>query len=356
MFQSLQAALRRHLPRQFMRTLGFDDTLPAGPSASGAGCWWHHDDVAMGTSISLDLWAEDRDHAAQAATAVMRVMNRIDQTMSPHRTDSELSRLNREAARAPVVVSEELFTVLQRALRLSAFTDGAFDITYAAAGHLYDFRAGVMPDEQALRAALPGIGWRHLALDEGQRSVRFTHPDTRIDLGGFAKGHAVDQAAAWLQRLGVEHAYLSAGGDSRVIGDRRGRPWSLGIRDPRAAHEIIAVLPLEDIAVSTSGDYERCFVRDGQRIHHLIDPRTGRPADAAASVTVLAEDGVTAEALSKLLFVRGADEGFERIAQLPGVDAMVVTADGSWRATPGLSLAHAGELGRPVDRSMPTVQ
>ena len=249
-----------------------------------------------------------------------------------------------------------MFTVLSRALRFSALTKGAFDITFASAGRLYDFRAGVAPNDVALREVLPGIGWRHVVLDELDRSVRFTHRATRLDLGGFAKGHAVDQAAAWLKRLGIEHAYLSAGGDSRVIGDRRGRPWSLGIRDPRVENELVAVLPLEDISVSTSGDYERCFMRNGQRIHHLIDPRTGQPARGAASVTVLASDGTTAEAMSKMLFVMGAERGFELLSRTPGVDAVVVSTDGELHATPGLNTRHADELGRPVDRAQPLAQ
>lgn len=332
MLEHLHSALRRHL--SWKRTT----TAPASTLLPDGGGWWHHEATAMGTSITLDVWADDKGHAAHAAAAVMRVMTRIDETMSPHRPDSELSAINRQAAHMPVPVSEEMFILLRRALKFSALTDGAFDITYAAAGRLYDFRAGVSPDPRALAAALPGIGWRHVQLDESAQTVRFDHPATRIDLGGFAKGHAVDQAASWLQRLGIEHAYLSAGGDSRVIGDRRGRPWTLGVRDPRAEGELVAVLPLEDVSISTSGDYERCFMRGGERVHHLIDPATGRPAQGARSVTVLAPDGLTAEALSKTLFVRGPADGLAVLARFPGVDAVIVDAQGRLQCTAGLLL------------------
>src|SRR5699024_6228162 len=126
----------------------------------------------------------------------------------------------------------------------SALSAGAFDITYAAVGHLYDYRERVRPSEAALAAARAAVGWRHLVLDSQARAVRFTRPGMRIDLGGFAKGHAVDNATAILRRRGIAHAMVSAGGDSRVIGDRRGRPWTIGIRDPRRRGEVVAMLPL----------------------------------------------------------------------------------------------------------------
>jgi thiamine biosynthesis lipoprotein len=332
MLEHLHSALKRHLPRQLPLQL----SLSGGARRGAAGGWWRHEAAIMGTSITVDLWAEDKGLAAHAAAAVMRVMRRIDEAMSPHKAGSELSRINRDAARAPVLVSDEMFCLLRRALEFSALTEGAFDITYAGAGRLYDFRAGVAPDEAALAAALPGIGWRHVELDEVTQCVRFAHPATRIDLGGFAKGHAVDQAASWLRRLGIAHAYVSAGGDSRVIGDRRGRPWTLGIRDPRAAGKLVAVLPLEDVSVSTSGDYERCFMREGERVHHLLDPATGRPARGASSVTVLAPDGLTAEALSKAVFVRGTAWGLALIERVAGADAVVVDTQGRLHRTSGL--------------------
>ena len=310
-----------------------------------AGGWWRHASSAMGTSITLEFWSDDKAQAAQAVDAVTRVMRHVDETMSPHKPASELSRINRDAARRAVPLSAEMALLLRRALQFSAFSDGAFDITYAAAGQLYDYRRGVAPDDTALAAVLPGIGWRHVELDDAARRVRFTHPATRIDLGGFAKGHAVDVAARELRALGIAQAYVSAGGDSCVIGDRRGRPWTLGIRDPRAEGGLVAVLPLEDVSVSTSGDYERCFVRDGQRVHHLIDPATGRPARGARSVTVLAADGLCAEALSKTVFVLGPDRGLALVERMPGADAVVVDVDGRLRATAGLQ--DAATAARP---------
>jgi thiamine biosynthesis lipoprotein len=158
----------------------------------------------------------------------------------------------------------------------------------------------------------------------------------RIDLGGFAKGHAVDNAAAILRRRGIAHAMVSAGGDSRVIGDRRGRPWTIGIRDPRRPGEVAAMLPLEDVSISTSGDYERYFDADGTRFHHLIDPATGKSPRGIQSVTILADDGLTCEALSKIVFVLGVERGMALVESQSGVDAVVVDAAGALHFSSGL--------------------
>jgi FAD:protein FMN transferase len=290
----------------------------------------------MGTAISVELWCEDRRAGESAAAAVMAEMHRIDRCMSPHKPASELSRINRDAAQRPVLLSEEMFKLLARAMEFSRLSQGAFDITYAAAGQLYDYRRGIRPSDAALAAAHAHVGWRHLQLDERAGTVRFDQPGVRIDLGGFAKGHAVDNSAALLRQHGVEHAIVSAGGDSRIVGDRRGRPWTVAIRDPRRAGKVVAVLPLEDTAVSTSGDYERFFDVGGERYHHLIDPATGRSPSGVQSVTIMAPDGLTSEALSKTVFVLGAQKGLALIESLPGLDAVVVDAQGALHCSSGL--------------------
>ncbi|RVT50023.1 FAD:protein FMN transferase [Rubrivivax albus] len=298
---------------------------------------WHSRDAAvMGTAIHVELWADRRADAEAAIDAVMAEMHRIDLTYSPHKPDSELSRINRDAGRSAVPVSEETYALLARAQAFAELSGGAFDISYAAVGRLYDYRRGIAPDDATLAAARSLVGWRGIELDPATRSVRFARDGMCIDLGGFAKGHAVDGAAARLKALGIGHAYVSAGGDSRVIGDRRGRPWSVAVRDPRRADGVAALLPLEDCAVSTSGDYERFFERAGVRHHHLIDPATGRSPRAVHSVTVIADDGLTAEALSKTLFVLGLERGMAALAQVPGADAVVIDAQGRLHFSPGL--------------------
>lgn len=307
-------------------------TLPR-PAAGG---WVARDEAIMGTAIHVELWAERRAEGEAAVEAVLAEMHRIDRTYSPHKPDSELSRLNREAAAAPFRCSDEMYGLLARALAFAELSGGAFDISYAAVGRLYDYRRGIAPTEAELDAARARVGWQGLVLDPATRSVRFAREGMCIDLGGFAKGHAVDCAAARLRALGIRHAYVSAGGDSRVIGDRRGRPWSVAIRHPRAADQVVAVLPLEDVAVSTSGDYERFFERAGVRHHHLLDPATGRSPAHVHSVSIVAEDGLTSEALSKTVFVLGVERGMAIVEQVPGADAVVVDATGRLHFSSGL--------------------
>lgn len=293
----------------------------------------------MGTAIRVELWSESRENGEAAIRAVMAEMHRIDQAMSPFRPESDLSRINREAAAADVQVSEELFHLLACANEFSRLSGGAFDITFASAGHLYDYRQAVRPDDEALARAREAVGWERLLLDARRRTVRFERAGMRIDLGGFAKGHAVEMGAAILRRHGIAHAIVSAGGDSRVIGDRRGRPWTIGIRHPRRADEVVAMLPLEDVAISTSGDYERYFEVDGERCHHLIDPRTGKSPSGVQSVTVIAADGLTTEAMSKTVFVQGVEQGMRLVESLGGVDAVVVDAAGQLHYSSGLLAA-----------------
>ena len=305
------------------------------PAALALGGWMQREQAVMGTAVTVQVWADDRTRGAAAMAAVMAEMQRIDRCYSPHRADSELSIVNAAAAQAPVRISDELFQLVARAQEFSRLTGGAFDITYASAGVLYDYREGVLPDDISLARAVQAIGWRHLQLDPVTPALRFTRPGVRIDLGGFAKGHAVDRCCALLQRHGIRHAIVSAGGDSRVLGDRRGRPWTIAIRDPRSADGVVALLPLQDVAVSTSGDYERCFVRDGVRHHHLLDPRTGRSPSHVRSVTIVAPDGLSAEALGKAVFVLGVERGLQLVEQRKDCDAVVIDAEGRLHCTQG---------------------
>jgi thiamine biosynthesis lipoprotein len=290
----------------------------------------------MGTAIRVELWSTERAAADSAMAAVMEEMHRIDRAMSPHKPDSELSRINRDAADQPVPVSREMFELLSRSLDFSRISGGAFDITFASAGHLYDYRERVRPDADALAQARAAIGYQNLVLDAQACTVRFARPGVRIDLGGFAKGYAVDSGAALLRRRGFCHAIVTAGGDSHIVGDRGDRPWTIGVRDPRRPGELAAVLPLKDVAVSTSGDYERYFDEDGVRFHHILDPRTGASASSVRSVTIIAPDGLTSEGLSKSLFVLGVQKGMRLIEAQPGVDAVVVDSAGVLHYSAGL--------------------
>jgi thiamine biosynthesis lipoprotein len=330
------------LGRAARRVLATDrDPASAGTPASfpliaEQGSWFSRDETIMGTAIRVELWSQERAAAEAAMNAVMEQMHQVDRTMSPHKPESELSRINRDAAVKAVPLSAEMYGLLQRSLEFSRLSDGAFDITFASAGHLYDYRERVRPSAEALAEARGAIGYEGLLLDPHSRTVRFARPGMRIDLGGFAKGYAVDRGAAILRSRGVRNAIVTAGGDSHIVGDRRGRPWTIGVRDPRRPGELAAVLPLVDVAVSTSGDYERYFEEGGVRYHHVLDPRTGASATTVQSVTIIAADGLTSEALSKSVFVLGVDKGMQLIQSYKGVDAVVVDAQGVLHYSSGL--------------------
>ncbi|MFQ5935392.1 MAG: FAD:protein FMN transferase, partial [Acidiferrobacterales bacterium] len=221
--------------------------------------WLSDQQPIMGTMVRVELSHADAEAGRAAIAAVMEEMRRIDRLMSTYKEDSEVSRVNRQAATEPVVIGDELFELIGRSLKMSELSSGAFDITYASAGHLYDYRRKIKPSDKALAKALPAIDYRYVQLNSKDNTIRFLQPGVRIDLGGIAKGHAVDRAIALLQARGIEQAIVSAGGDSRIIGDRDGRPWMVGVRDPRHRQEVVAVVPLSDAAISTSGDYERYF-------------------------------------------------------------------------------------------------
>ncbi|HEX4586220.1 MAG TPA: FAD:protein FMN transferase [Burkholderiaceae bacterium] len=290
----------------------------------------------MGTSVRVELWSDDRAAGESAIGAVMTRMRHIDETMSPFKPDSELTRINRAACDRPVPVSRPMYDIIARSIEFSQLSAGAFDITFASVGHLYDYRLRIHPSDDELARAREAIGYRNLVLDPQACTIRFARPGVRIDLGGFAKGLAVDDGAAILKSRGICNAIVTAGGDSHILGDRRGRPWTIGIRDPRKAGEVVAVLPLENVALSTSGDYERFFEQDGIRHHHLIDPFTGRSPSGVRSVTVVAPDGLTSEALTKSIFVMGLDRGMRLVESLDGVDAVVVDAAGALHYSSGL--------------------
>jgi thiamine biosynthesis lipoprotein len=303
--------------------------------AGARGGWLVRDEAIMGTEVRVELWSNDRAAGEAAIDAVMAEMHRIDRAMSPHKPDSELSRINREAATRPVPLSDEMFGLISRAIDFSNLSGGAFDITFAGVGQLYDYRLGIKPSDEMLARARESVGYQHLVLDASAKTLRFARHGVRIDLGGFAKGHAVDNCVAILKRLGIVNASVAAGGDSHVMGDRGGRPWTIGIRDPRRPGEVVAVLPLDEVSISTSGDYERFFEEDGVRFHHLIDPKTGRSPSDLRSVTILAADGLTTEGLSKCLFVMGLEQGMRLIESQPGVDAVVVDASGALHYSSG---------------------
>jgi thiamine biosynthesis lipoprotein len=298
-------------------------------------------DGIMGTRITVELWADDTAKGDAAIDAVLDEMRHVDDSMSTYKPTSEVSQVNANAAAAPMPISKELFDLLVTAKQYSVITDGAFDITYASVGYLYDFRKHQRPDEQQIKQALPAVDFHHLELDAKKQTVHFSQKGVRIDLGGIAKGYSVDRGIEVLKSLGFTRAYVSAGGDSRIIGDRFGKPWMVGIRDPRkGAGEVITRIPLVDAAISTSGDYERFFEEDGVRYHHIIDPHTGHSASKVRSATIIGQAAVRTDGLSKTAFVLGPDEAMKIYNRIDDIDAIIVKLDGTVIYSKGIEPAH----------------
>jgi thiamine biosynthesis lipoprotein len=298
-------------------------------------------DGIMGTRITVELWADDKEKANQAIDAVLQEMRHIDDSMSTYKPTSEVSLVNAKAADGPMPITKELFDLLTTAEEYSVITDGAFDITYASVGYMYDFRKHIRPDEAQISKALPAVNYRHVLLDAKHQTVQFSQKGVRIDLGGIAKGYSVDRGIDVLKALGVTRAYVSAGGDSRIIGDRFGKPWMVGIRDPRKeAGEVITRIPLVNAAISTSGDYERFFEEDGVRYHHIIDPHTGHSASKVRSATIIGPYATRTDGLSKTAFVLGPDKAMEIYNRLNDIDAIIVKLDGTVIHSNGLEPGH----------------
>ena len=287
-----------------------------------------HTSKSMGTSVQITIWSDDEQMAADASKAVFAEMDRLDRMMTTWIPESEVSQINTGAGTTAVKVSDETFTVIARAVEISKASKGLFDITVGAYGGLWKFDEdmdGTLPDPKEVAARKKLVNWKDIVLDKRRHTVKLRRKGMKITLGGIAKGYAVDKAAKVLIDAGLSDFILQVGGDMYVSGQKGATPWVVGIRDPRGPRDqSFAVAPVKDHAFSTSGDYERGFVKDGVRYHHILDPRTAQPARATRSVTILAKDAFTADAWSKVLFIMGAKDAMALVEKLPDFEAVFV--------------------------------
>lgn len=292
------------------------------------GEWEAEETATMGTTVRVEVWHPDAQIRRQGINRALQAMERVNRLMSPYIEESQLSKINQFAHEKPVPVSRELFEVIRKSVDVSVLTKGAFDITYASVGHLYNYQKQTRPSDDKLRQAKGLIDYKNIVLDQEMQAVSFLKPGMKIDLGGIAKGHAVDRAIQGLAELGIRHAQVTAGGDMRMLGNRLDRPWRIGIRDPRKPGQIAITLALQDQALSTSGDYERSFSKDGTLYHHILDPVTGDSAREVSSVSVLGPDAIMTDALSTSVFVLGVEKGLLLINDLDAVEAVIIDDEG----------------------------
>jgi thiamine biosynthesis lipoprotein len=289
----------------------------------------------MGTLVSVAVDGGPGEVRGKV-DAAWREMARLSDMMNHYNPDSVVSEINRQAGLRPVNVPRELMEVLVMARRVSERTGGAFDITVGTLkGWRFNPENPAMPPAQELAAALPLVDYRNVKLDEKNRTVLLKHAGMRIDLGGIAKLYILNAGMQVLRRHGIAHAMLNGGGDVVVTGTREGRPWRIGIRHPRREGELLATVELTQGWVVTSGDYERYFIRDGRRYHHILDPRTGYPVAGPQQVTLVGEDLLQLNGFSSAIMVLGLEKGRELLDRLPGVDALIVEADGRVWLEPG---------------------
>ena len=283
----------------------------------------------MGSEVHFTAWTNDEARAVQAFERAFDEFDRLDRLHSIWKDNSDVLRVNAEAGHAPVKVSAETIEVLQVARQVSEWTGGKFDVTFGALSGLWKFdhdQDNQIPNSEVVRRRLPLIDFQAVEVNAEAGTVFLRRAGMRMHLGGIGKGYAVDRAAAILRAGGIADFLIQAGGDLYAGGARGDRPWRTGIRDPRGpADRIFAALNLRDETFSTSGDYERYFIRDGRRYHHILDPDEGRPASGCRSVTIVAKQAILADALSTGVFVLGPQQGMALIERLPDVEGVIVS-------------------------------
>ena len=291
--------------------------------------------AVMGTFARAVAVAKDSSVANSAVEAAFAQLRNVDELMSDYKSDSEISRVNRDAYKSPVKVSKSTFEVLQKAIYFSELSDGAFDVTVGPLVDLWRQAAEVnsVPTEAELQQARSKVGYEKLLLDANQMSVRFAVDGMRLDLGGIAKGYAIDKAIEAMHKGGALGGMVDIGGDIRCFGvPTKGKThWLIGLQDPNKAQDWLAtgetslVLKLRDDAIATSGDYRRFVLIDGQKYSHILNIETGRGSKGLSSVTIICKNAIDADALATAVSVMGAEKGLALIEKLPDTEAILIS-------------------------------
>lgn len=290
----------------------------------------------MGSTFTIRVWlgadTGRRPGAERAIADALAEVKRLEQLMTPYGDSSDIARLNAAAGRRSVRVDPATLDCVSRALEMSRLSQGTFDVTFHALRglwHFDDVTRPSLPDPAEIRRRLPLIDYRRLRLDRAGGTLFLEKPGMAVHLGGIAKGYAVDRAVAVLRARGFADAIVQAGGDLMLAGSKGGQPWRAGIRDPRGPRDAnLAVVPVIDHAFSTAGDYERAFLLEGVRYHHILDPKTGYPARGVRSVTLWAPDATTADGLDDAVFILGVKRGLALVERLPDVAAVIIDDGG----------------------------
>jgi thiamine biosynthesis lipoprotein len=287
--------------------------------------------VVMGTLVEITVAHGSEPIARAAIREAMEEFQRIDLLTSHYKPESVVSRINRAGSSLKIPVGKELFQLFREAVDISRASQGAFDPTIFPVTELWGFdQGGRVPEKGLLDKRKTFVGYRGIEFDESRFSVGLRTDGMGVDLGAIAKGWAVDRAMDLIKARGIKNAIIDAGGDLSIVGSRPGKDfWNIGVQHPRRPGELLLTLALRDTAIVTSGDYERYFMADGVRYHHILDPATGYPARGCQSVTVLAATATEADACATAAFVLGPEKGLAFLRSRPGVRGVIVGGDGS---------------------------
>jgi thiamine biosynthesis lipoprotein len=315
-----------------LAALGADAAAPPAPARKAGPV--ARSFAVMGTEVRFTIWTAEDARAGRAIEDAQAEIQRVEKLMTdwdrPEWGPSDVVRVNAGAGKQAVKVSDETIAVVQQALEMSKRSEGAFDITFAAMKGLWKFDEDLepkVPPREEIERRRKLINWRDVVVDRKAHTIKLRRAGMRLGLGGIAKGYAVDRCATVLRNQGFTDFMVQAGGDLYVSGKKGQANWMVGVRDPRGGPaSIIARMPIQDHAFSTAGDYERAFVLDGKRYHHIIDPKTGYPATAAREVTIFAPTAFLADALDDAVFILGPKKGMALVASFPDCAALIVDA------------------------------
>jgi thiamine biosynthesis lipoprotein len=293
--------------------------------------------VAMGTVIEITLIADDEEATNKAALRAFQEMKRIEQLMSPRIESGDVFRINQSSGKEWARISSETIQVIKKAQEISELSEGGFDITVAPLTELWRKarEKKIPPSVEEVKEKLGLVNFKNMEMDREGR-VFLKKRGMAIDLGGIAKGYAVDRAFELLKSLGYKNLIVNAGGDLRVGGLKNSQPWSIGIQNPRESQKTLGRIAVSDLAVATSGDYEKFFIYQGKRYHHIFNPKDGFPAEDCQSVTILCKEGMMADALATAVFVLGLEKGYTLCQKLEGVDCLIVDKKGKMIFSLGL--------------------
>ncbi len=295
--------------------------------------------TSMYTVVEITVSSDSEEKAKTAVDRAFNELDRLAKLLNFYSEESEVSMINRNAGERPVKVSPETLEIIDKALYASENTEGAFDITVGPVVRLWDFKNKVLPDKKTIKERLKLVGYRNIIMDKEKSTVFLKKKGIQIDPGGIIKGYAADKAVEVLKKNGIKSGIVAVAGDIKVFGKRPdGGLWNVGIQNPRQKSdkdEIIAAIGLSGMAISTSGDYQKFFIKDGKRYHHLLNPKTGYPVYDCQSVTVITKDAVFTDAFATGIFILGPEKGLDVMKKL-GFDGVIVDKDGKIHATEGI--------------------